>query len=681
MALRQMQDRWSKLAVRPLAIVVFAVLALVTLFTFSMIRRIGDQQDERLLDEKTSEAALFLEATLSDIGSVFPVLTGILQVAPEPASAFELTARSFVNEGVPVVGMAQLVDGSYEVTSVAGQPPEGEAAAGQEWTALLARAASEEAMVTGVISAVEGELTRVGFASPSAASEVPVVLFLELLVDPTATLELEGDSPFGDLGGALFVGNEPEPTHLVLKTREDVEINEDSVRETVRVGADDWLLVTSREGSLVGPLADQTSWGVLIGGFVAALLAAAMVQVLSQRRAYAMRLVDERTAELTQAREVAEDANRSKSEFLSRMSHELRTPLNAVLGFGQLLEIEPLEPEQQDSVAHILKGGRHLLDLINEVLDISRIEAGELALSPEAVFVPELLQEAVDLIRPLADQSGIQLVVDQSGVCDGYVFADRQRSKQVLLNLLSNAVKYNRARGTVAVSCEQTSETSTRLRVSDTGPGIPAERLGQLFTAFERLGAEHTDIEGTGVGLALSKRLAEAMGGRLDVGTKVGKGSTFILELPQVEGPVERFERLNGAASPAQVGPESERRHVVLHIEDNLSNLKLVERVFAQRSGVEVVAAMQGRLGLELAREHRPVLVLLDLHLPDMNGEQVLQRLRLDPVTASIPVVMVSADATPGQIQRLLTAGASNYLTKPINVRELLTVLDEALAS
>ena len=394
---------------------------------------------------------------------------------------------------------------------------------------------------------------------------------------------------------------------------------------------------------------------------------------------YILDVDDRRRAEQAQreAQEAAEAANRSKSEFLSRMSHELRTPLNAVLGFGQLLEIDELSDAQREAVAHILKGGRHLLDLINEVLDISRIEAGAFALSPEPVLAAELVQDAVDLIRPLADQRGIQLVVDGSGGCDCFVFADRQRVKQVLLNLLSNAVKYNRPRGTVVVSCEQPDATRVRISVADTGMGIPAERFPMLFTPFERLGAEHTVEEGTGIGLALSKNLAEAMGGTLEAASTLGHGSTFTVELPRVEGPVERYERLNGGAEPA--AEPAARRRVVLHIEDNLSNLTLIERVLSQRAGVEVVAAMYGRLGLELAREHHPVLVLLDLHLPDLSGEEVLQRLRDDPATASIPVVIVSADATPGHVRRLLSAGASAYLTKPIDVRELLRLVDEAV--
>ncbi|MGQ0521262.1 MAG: ATP-binding response regulator [Actinomycetota bacterium] len=397
---------------------------------------------------------------------------------------------------------------------------------------------------------------------------------------------------------------------------------------------------------------------------------------------YALDVHDRRAADEArrEAQEAAESANIAKSQFLSRMSHELRTPLNAVLGFGQLLELQTLTEDQAEYVDYIVKGGRHLLDLINEVLDISRIEAGELALSPEPVLASGLIGEAVDLIRPLADQRGIQVVVDRSGPPDAYVFADRQRAKQILLNLLSNAVKYNRTRGTVAVSCTLVSATRLGILVTDTGPGIAAEQLGRLFTAFERLGAEHTDVEGTGIGLALSKRLAEAMDGQLSATSVLGRGSTFVVELPRVEGQVERYERLNGAGDEPAPAPADSRR-TVLHIEDNLANLNLMERILARRSDIQVVAAMQGSLGLELAREHRPAMILLDLHLPDMSGEQVLQRLRDDPVTSSIPVVMVSADATTGQIQRLLSAGAAAYVTKPIDVPAMLRALDEVLSN
>lgn len=381
--------------------------------------------------------------------------------------------------------------------------------------------------------------------------------------------------------------------------------------------------------------------------------------------------------ETTSARAAAERANQAKTSFLSRMSHELRTPLNAILGFGQLLETEDLTAVQRDSVDHILRGGRHLLNLINDVLDVSRVEAGDLALSREPVHASDLVGDAVDLMRPLAAQRGITVIVDGSQACNCYVFADQQRVKQVLLNLLSNAIKYNRHQGSVVVSCNHGVDDWLSISVSDTGMGIPAERMGLLFTPFERLGAEQGPEEGTGIGLALSKKLTDAMGGQLDAVSVLGQGSVFTIQLPRVEGPVARYERLDRSAPPPDaITPV---RRVVLHIEDNLANHTLVERILEQRPGAEVIAAMSGRLGLILAKDHRPDLVLLDLHLPDMSGEQVLQRLRDDPGTASIPVVIVSADATPGQVQRLLSAGAAAYLTKPIDVRELLRLIDNQI--
>lgn len=661
---------------RPLTVAVFLLIVLATLLTASRIDGIADQQNGRLLAEQSAEAAVVLESALHDIEVSFPNLAGALRLAPDELTAFEPAAESLVGGTVLGVGLAEAAGEGPQVAALVGDGPPVGAPLGSSWLALVARAQSEEGLVSGVLPAAGSSATTVGFAYPFEAGSA---LFMTVRFDPSQLVEIEDGSPFSDLSGALYAGPEADPAHLVLATTSELPLTGDVVHERVQVGGDEWLLVTRAKRPLVGSLARQTLIGVLVGGVVLAVLTALLVEILGQRRAYALRLVDERTAELSRARQAAEEANHSKSEFLSRMSHELRTPLNAVLGFGQLLEMEDLEPDQQDSVKQILKGGRHLLDLINEVLDISRIEAGELSLSPEAVQVEELVHEVVDLIRPLADQTGIQVVVDRSGVCDCYVFADRQRSKQVLLNLLSNAVKYNRSRGTVAVSCERPTETMARITVTDTGPGIPADRIGRLFTAFERLGAEQTAVEGTGIGLALSQRLAGAMDGRLGVDSTVGRGSTFYVDLPRVEGPVHRYERLNGGSAVAEEKVPVDRSHVVLHIEDNLSNLKLVERIFATRPDVHVVGAMHGSLGLELAREHLPALVLLDLHLPDMGGEQVLQRLRDDPVTASIPVAIVSADATPGQVQRLLSAGASAYLTKPIEVRELVGVLDQAL--
>jgi protein-histidine pros-kinase len=376
---------------------------------------------------------------------------------------------------------------------------------------------------------------------------------------------------------------------------------------------------------------------------------------------------------LAQARLAAEHANQAKSEYVSRMSHELRTPLNAILGFAQLLELDGLRDDQRESVGYILSGARHLLGLINEVLDIAAIESGRLSLSLEPVDVADLLTETVRLIRPLADQQAIVLV-DPPHAGDHRVLGDRQRLKQVLLNLLSNAVKYNSHGGSVQLDCEPVAGERLRVKVTDTGPGIPPESMERLFVPFDRLGSERTSIEGTGLGLPLTKCLTEAMGGTLEVASVVGQGSTFWVELPLAQ-PIS--EGPSAEVPPAKAQPE--RQHpamTVLYIEDNLSNLQLVERLLSRRAGVTLISAMRPQLGLDLAGEHHPDLILLDLDLPDMPGQEVLRRLRADPDTTHVPIVILSADARPALIDRLLQEGARAFLTKPLDIKELLALLD-----
>jgi protein-histidine pros-kinase len=366
------------------------------------------------------------------------------------------------------------------------------------------------------------------------------------------------------------------------------------------------------------------------------------------------------------ARREAEEASEAKSEFLSRMSHELRTPLNAILGFSQLLALEPLNREQQDSVDHIVRAGKHLLDLINEVLDISRIEAGRIGFSPEPVAVDDVLRETLELVQPLAQERGIRLV-EEPRQASLYVLADRQRIRQALLNLLTNAVKYNREGGAVTVSCLPGEDERLRISVADTGTGIEPEKLSRLFTPFDRLGAEQSGVEGTGLGLTLSKRLVETMGGTIGVESSTREGSTFWVELPLTKGSIEREER--PGAEVESIALDSTLARTVLYIEDDVDSAQLMERIFSRWPHVKLMSAMQGRLGLELAHQHRPDLILLDLHLPDIQGLEVLERLKETSATCHIPVVVTSADATPAQITRLKAAGADEYITKPLDIR------------
>ncbi len=393
--------------------------------------------------------------------------------------------------------------------------------------------------------------------------------------------------------------------------------------------------------------------------------------------------------EVKLAMEAARNANIAKTEFLSRMSHELRTPLNSILGFAQLLKMEGLSPEQEESLDYIMKAGKHLLNLIDEVLDISRIELGKLSISVEPVNVRELLGECVRMLGTMAGSHRVQLRYDIGQVHEGYVLADRHRLKQVILNLLSNSIKYNLAGGKVTITCvegqgqpareegEIAAAGTLRISVADTGRGIAQDKVGRLFTPFERLGIEQSGIEGTGLGLALSKHLVQTMGGTIGADSKEGEGSTFWVELPKVAEQVE--EQTHLMTGPLHLMQIDKPRNL-LYIEDNLSNLKLVERILGHFPSLQLMSAMQGGLGLDLARLHVPDLILLDLHLPDMSGKEVLQKLREDPITRDIPVIMLTAEQSQAHANLPPELNIHAYITKPLDVGYFLETIYEVLA-
>jgi signal transduction histidine kinase/ActR/RegA family two-component response regulator/HPt (histidine-containing phosphotransfer) domain-containing protein len=380
----------------------------------------------------------------------------------------------------------------------------------------------------------------------------------------------------------------------------------------------------------------------------------------------------------------AERLNLAKSGFLSRVSHELRTPLNAILGFGQLLEREPLELGERETLDQMLAGGRHLLAIVDDLLDLSRIETGELRLSLEPVQVADVVAQSKAMISHAAVSAAVGLRQGPVNV-DLYVRADRQRLLQVLLNLISNAVKYNRRGGNVVIRAAQTQTgSSVRFEVTDTGIGISKDGIERLFTPFERLDAAGRGIEGTGLGLAVARGLVEAMGGTLGISSEEGMGTTVWFELALSSADEATTPRLGRRPSGDELAELVTNGDVdagdrpaisVLYIEDNPSNVRLVEKIFALASDMGLSVAREGAAGLAMARAELPELILLDLHLPDMSGEQVLAALLADPVTADIPVIVVSADASPVQTKRLRAAGAVGYLTKPFDVDQLLAAV------
>jgi len=383
--------------------------------------------------------------------------------------------------------------------------------------------------------------------------------------------------------------------------------------------------------------------------------------------------------ELNSARAVAEQANLAKSEFLSSMSHELRTPLSAILGFAQLIESGLPAPttSQKRSLEQILKAGWYLLDLINEILDLALIESGKLSLSLEPIALSEVMRESQAMIEPQAQKLGISVSFPQFDT-PYLIKADRTRVKQVLINLLSNAVKYNKEGGTVLVDCTASERGRVRIRVKDTGEGLTADELAQLFQPFNRLGQEGSAEKGTGMGLVVCKRLVELMGGTIDVASTVGVGSVFSIELNLT---AER-QPTSAAQSTTDAGARvlaDEHLRTLLYVEDNPANMMLVEDLIARRPDVRLLSARDGNRGVEIARASQPDVILMDINLPGISGVEALKILALDPATAHIPVIALSANAAPRDVAKGLEAGFFRYLTKPIKVPEFLETLDVAL--
>jgi CheY-like chemotaxis protein/anti-sigma regulatory factor (Ser/Thr protein kinase) len=390
--------------------------------------------------------------------------------------------------------------------------------------------------------------------------------------------------------------------------------------------------------------------------------------------------LQETNVELESAKLTAEKANRAKSDFLSGMSHELRSPLNAILGFAQLMEsASPLPSNsQKESIEQILQAGWHLLKLINEILDLAVIESGKVFLSLEPVSLEDVLYECQAMMEAQALQHEIRLTFPKFDK-PRFVWADQTRLKQIIINLLSNAIKYNKDKGSVIVACTDFDHDRIRISFTDTGDGLAPEKISQLFQPFNRLGQEARGIAGTGIGLVVTKQLAELMEGHLGVESAIGVGSVFWVELRSTSAPsliVRKAELPPTFPPPPKTG---KAKHTLLYIEDNPANMKLVEQLIALRSDIELFTAVNGTLGVELSRSLQPDLILMDINLPGINGLEALKILREDPSTTHIPVIALSANAMLRDIELGIEAGFFHYLTKPIKVKEFMETLNVAL--
>jgi len=388
--------------------------------------------------------------------------------------------------------------------------------------------------------------------------------------------------------------------------------------------------------------------------------------------------LEESNAEMRRATAAAEEANHAKSEFLSSMSHELRTPLNAILGFGQLLESSAPTPAQAIRIHQILKAGWHLLNLINEILDLAVIESGKMSLSLEPVCIIDVLDECHDMMEAQAEKRGIVMVFPKNN-SSGFVRADRNRLKQIVINLLSNAIKYNRESGSVVVECRPLTPGTVRISVRDTGAGLTPEHVAQLFQPFNRLGQETGGIAGTGIGLVVTKKLAALIGGEIGLKSTPGEGSVFWVDLPTSVPPkLAAGDADLPGPGPAAPGPGGACR-TLLYVEDNPANMLLIEDLIAQVPNLKLLTAVDGVQGIGLARATHPELILMDINLPGISGVEAMKILRANPETALIPVIALSANAMPRDVKRGLEEGFFGYITKPIRVTEFIATLNRAL--
>ena len=510
---------------------------------------------------------------------------------------------------------------------------------------------------------------------------------IEASLDPLVTISPEGKITDVNAGSAKVTGVPREKligTDFSNYFTEPDKAREGYLEAFSKGSVTDYpLTIRHEDGRLTDVLYNASVYkdmqGEVLGVFAAARDITARKRIEAER-AQLDQALQVRNVELEAAKFLAEKANLAKSDFLSGMSHELRTPLNAILGFTQLLETgtPPPTSAQQRNLEQILKAGWYLLELINEILDLALIESGKATLSHEPVSLAEVMLECRAMVDPQAQKRGIVMTYPHFEF-PYFVTADRTRVKQVLINLLSNAIKYNRPEGTVTVEYQPRPSGSIRISVRDAGKGLTAEQLLQLFQPFNRLGKEAGAEQGTGIGLVVTKRLLEQMGGCIGVESTVGVGSVFWVELSLTTAPYLVVEEAEHAALSLPRVSNGEPRRTVLYVEDNPANLELVEQLIARRPDLRLLSAADGNLGIEFARVYQPAAILMDINLPGISGLEAMKILRADPATAHIPIVALSANAVPHDIEKALQAGFFGYLTKPIKVTQFMETLDKAL--
>jgi len=398
--------------------------------------------------------------------------------------------------------------------------------------------------------------------------------------------------------------------------------------------------------------------------------------------------VELKTKEYLKERDKANKSNLAKSEFLANMSHELRTPLNSMMGFTQILQLESeatLKDEERNNLGRILTAGKHMLGLINEVLDLSKIESGNLKLSIISADMVFIVKEAISISKPMADKNGIEIKIKGFPSGSFFVLVDETRFKQVVLNLVSNAIKYNRPNGAVVISFEERGNGRVRLGVRDTGYGIPEDKQSKLFKPFERLGVASDKIEGTGIGLTITKQLVKKMGGAIGFKSVPGKGSLFYVEVPvsskksglrqSKESEMQVKEEKNKKLE--KIAEKNKGSAKILYIEDTAENVELVAQAFSFRQDLKLISAPNALDGIKLAQEEKPDLILMDIHLPEINGFEAFQKLSELEATCNIPVIALTANAMSGDEQKAMDMGFKEYITKPIDVKSFIQSIDE----